>query len=59
VEHEIKKIKKMANQKYRIELENGTKFTTYDEVILKHQLLFHKEIDGKEYEQLLKETYCL
>lgn len=46
----IEKMKKMANNKYKLFLENGQTITTYDEVILKHNILYHKELD----EELLK-----
>ncbi len=46
----IDKIKKMANNRYKIFLESGDTITTYDEVILKYNILFYKEID----EELLK-----
>lgn len=46
----IEKIKKIANNKYKIFLENGHTITTYDEVILKHNILFHKELE----EELLR-----
>lgn len=41
----ITKLKKLSNGKYKIELSNGNKITTYDEVILKYNLLYKKEID--------------
>ena len=41
----ITKLKKLSNGKYKIELSNGDKITTYDEVILKYNLLYKKEID--------------
>ena len=44
----IIKIKK-KNKKYEIELENNDKITTFDDVIIKYNILYHKEID----EQLL------
>ena len=44
----IIKIKK-KNKKYEIELESNEKITTYDDIIIKYNILYHKEID----EQLL------
>lgn len=42
----INKIKKMKNGKYKLELDNKESIVTYDEVILKNNLLFNKEIDS-------------
>ena len=41
----IQKWEKLKSGKYKVLLENGEKFITYDDVILKNNLLFHKEID--------------
>lgn len=41
----ISKIKKLSNSKYDIVIDNHTKITTYDEVILNNNLLFDKNID--------------
>ncbi len=41
----IEHIKKLKSGKYKIDLENGTSISLYDEVILKYNLLYHKEID--------------
>ncbi len=43
----VEKIKKMANNQYKIIFEDGHTITTYDEVILKNNVLFHKEIDDE------------
>ena len=43
----IEKIKKTKSGKYILELDNNEKITTYDEVILKNNLLFNKEIDSE------------
>lgn len=40
----IRKIKKLKNGKYKLELDNDD-ITLFDEVILENNLLFHKEID--------------
>lgn len=52
----IEKIKKMNSGKYKIVFENGETILTYDDAILKHSLLFHKEIEESEKEALLKDT---
>lgn len=52
----ITKIQKMKNGKYKIELDHHEKITTYDEVILKNNLLYKKEIDNEMLNQLIKET---
>ena len=41
----IEHIKKLKSGKYKIDLENGASISLYDEVILKYNLLYHKEID--------------
>lgn len=50
------KLKKLSNQKYRLELEYGVKCTTYDEIILKYNLLYKKEIDSELYEKMIRDT---
>lgn len=52
----IQKIKKLNSGKYKIEFENGDKISTYDDVILKNQLLFHKDVDVETFQQLNKDT---
>ena len=52
----IKKIKKLSTNKYRLEMERGEKITTYDEVILKYNLLFGHEIDADLYSKIVSET---
>lgn len=42
----IDKIKKARGNKYNLHLSNNEKIATYDEVILKNNLLFQKEIDS-------------
>lgn len=42
----ISKIKKTNNGKYNIILDNKEKITTYDDVILKNNLLYNKELDN-------------
>ena len=41
----IDRFKKMANNKYRIYLEDGNFIDTYDEVIINNNLLYKKELD--------------
>ncbi|MDD2434896.1 MAG: RecX family transcriptional regulator [Bacilli bacterium] len=48
----IEKIKKLNSGKYKIEFENKDKITTYDDVILKNNLLYKKELDNTELNQL-------
>lgn len=43
----IDKIKKLPNNKYKIYLSNKEVITTYDDVILKNNLLFQKELDSE------------
>ena len=45
----IEKISKLKSGKYKIRLSNNETFTTYDDVILNHGLLFHKDIDDETY----------
>ena len=52
----IDKITKKAGNKYILELDNGDKIKTYDEVILKYGLLFHKEIDNDTLEKIINEN---
>ena len=52
----IDKITKKTGNKYLLELDNGDKIKTYDEVILKYNILFHKEIDDNTLEQIINEN---
>ena len=52
----IERIKKVGASKYQLILQNKDVITTYEDVILKHNLLYHKEIDEDLLPQLLKET---
>lgn len=52
----IKQIKKVGMGKYHLVLEDGSKIVTYDEVILKYNLLYKKELDSSLMENLLNET---
>ncbi len=52
----IEKIKKLNSGKYKIELEDSSKIVTYDDVILKHNLLFNRELDGTKLNELNIDT---
>lgn len=52
----VEKIKKMKSGKYKLELENGDKIITYDDVILENNLLFSKSIDYNLYKKISEET---
>lgn len=43
----ITKIKKLSGDKYKIELDNGEKITTYEDVLLEENILYKKEIDNE------------
>lgn len=49
----INKLKKMTNGKYKLYLDNGEVITTYDDIILKNNLLYRKEIDSQLLNELL------
>lgn len=52
----VVKIKKLANNKYKIYLDNNDVIDTYDEVILKNNILYKKEIDDELYKKLTKDN---
>ena len=52
----IKKIKKLSNDKYQIITSNNNKIITYDSVILKYNLLYKKDIDSELLNLIIKET---
>lgn len=52
----ISKIKKTSSGKYSLVLDNKTKIITYDDIILKNNLLYNKEIDNELLNKLNKET---
>lgn len=52
----IDKYEKIANAKYRLYLDNGEVIDTYDEVILKNDLLLKKELSPSLYQTILEET---
>ena len=52
----IEKIKKTSSNIYQIVFEDKSKLKTYDEVILKNNLLYKKELDQEEINKILKEN---
>lgn len=52
----IERIKKVGASKYQLILQNKDVITTYEDVIIKYNLLYHKEIDAELLGTLLKET---
>lgn len=52
----IEKIKKLNSGRYKIELNDEQKIITYDDVILKHNLLFDKDIDFNKLNELHIDT---
>jgi len=52
----IIKYEKKGNKKYKIYLENNTTINVYEDVILKHKLLFKKEIDESLLNELDKDN---
>lgn len=52
----IEKYEKIGQAKYRLYLDNGEVVDTYDEVILKNDLLLKKELDTYLYNQVLVES---
>jgi len=47
VNMKIEKLKKLSNGKYKLELDNGSKIITYDEIIIKNMLFNGKTLDNK------------
>lgn len=52
----IEKITKLKSGKYKLKLDNDEVLTTYDDVILNNNLLFHKEIDDEIYLKLKSDS---
>ena len=52
----IKKITKLKSGKYKMEFDNNTKIITYDNILIKNNILFKKEIDDELYNKLYNET---
>lgn len=52
----ISKIKKTSSGKYNLILENNEKITTYDDVILKNNILYNKELNTEQLNKLNIDT---
>lgn len=52
----IEKYEKIGSAKYRLYLDNGEIIDTYDEVILKNELLIKKELSPEMYQKVFLET---
>lgn len=52
----IDKYEKIGKSKYRLYLNNGEVIDTYDEVILKNDLLLKKELDNYLYQKVITES---
>jgi len=53
---QIEKYEKIGKDKYRLYLDNGEVIDTYDEVILKYELLIKHEIDSITYSNIFNDT---
>ena len=49
----VEKIKKLKSGKYKIELDDNNTIITYDDVILKHNLLFNTEVSSSKFNELI------
>lgn len=52
----IEKIKKLGNGKYKLEFDNKEKVITYDDIILKNNLLYKNELTTKELNEINKDN---
>lgn len=52
----INKIKKLNSGKYKLEFDNNEKLVTYDDVILKNDLLFNKQVDSKKLNEIITDN---
>ena len=52
----IEKYEKIGQSKYRLYLDNGEVIDTYDEVILKNDLLLKKELDTYLYQKIITDS---
>jgi len=52
----IKKYKKISDGKYRLELDNGTILDVYEDVIIKNNLLYKKEVDIELLNEIEKDN---
>lgn len=55
---EIKSYKKLRNNLYEVSIDQ-TKVNLYDDIIIKYSLLLKKEIDKKDFDQIIKENDSL
>ena len=51
----INKIRKQG-KKYLIELEDGTIIKTYGDILIKYNILYHKELDEEMFDKISKEN---
>lgn len=54
--YKIKNIKKCGESKYQIEFTDNSKIKIYDNVLLKNNILFKKELNDELYNSILKEN---
>ena len=52
----IERFTKLKNGQYKLNLDNNTNILLHEDLILKYELLIHKEINEEDIEQLLKEN---
>ena len=52
----IEKLKRLPSGKYKIIFDNDEKIITYDDVILKNNLLFNKEVDNEKIVEISLDT---
>lgn len=52
----ITKIIKLKNDQYKLEFSNKNNIKTYDEIILKYNLLYKKELDEETYHSIVNDT---
>lgn len=56
IQRQIEKYEKTGSGKYRLYLSNGEVIDTFDDIILKHNLLFKKELSPDQYQLILQEN---
>ena len=52
----IEKLKRLPSGKYKIIFDNDEKMITYDDVILKNNLLFNREVDKEKLRDINLDT---
>lgn len=52
----IERFTKLKNGQYKLNLDDNSNILLHEDLILKYELLIHKEIDNKKIEQLLQEN---